>query len=223
MGRQSKKVLFIAKKLEDHQIVDLCSGGGGAILSLHQELEHKNLIPPFSIVITDKFPNTAAFDKIASPTIIPIKESVDATNVPKNLRGFRTLFSSFHHFKPNQAKLILKDAVEKNTAIGVFEMTKRSWKSFLILIIGPIQALVFTPFIRPFRWSRIFWTYIIPIVPIIYAWDGLISNMRSYTIDEMKEMTKELKSDHYKFEMGHLTSKFNVVTYLIGYPIDSIE
>ena len=42
-------------------------------------------------------------------------------NVPESLNGFRTLFSSFHHFRPEQARAILANAMEKKQAIAVFE------------------------------------------------------------------------------------------------------
>ncbi len=44
-----------------------------------------------------------------------------ALDVPESLRGMRTMFEGFHHFKPDHARKILADAVEKRTAIGLFD------------------------------------------------------------------------------------------------------
>ncbi len=218
-GPVIEKIIKAAQRSENKKIIDLCSGGGGAIIRLHKEMNDKGLIPPFTIVITDKYPNISAFEKVASNGIKPIKESIDATNVPSDLKGFRTLFTAFHHFKPETARLILKDAVDKETAIGIVEITEREWKSLLTLIIAPIAALAFTPFVRPFKWSRLFWTYVIPLIPILYTWDGIISNLRSYKLEELNQMTKSLHANNYHFEMGNIVSKFHInLTYLIGHP-----
>src|SRR2546422_6427005 len=48
-------------------------------------------------------------------------EPVDATQVPGDLHGFRTIFTAFHHFRPAQARAVVADAVAKGEGIGVFE------------------------------------------------------------------------------------------------------
>ena len=58
---------------------------------------------------------------------------MSATAVPARLSGFRTMFTSFHHFKPEQAQAILADAVRNRCGIGIFEFTYRmNW--FLLLL-----------------------------------------------------------------------------------------
>ena len=58
-------------------------------------------------MLTDKYPNLRAFEKAtaASPERIAFyPDSVDAMKVPGELHGFRTMFSSFHHFPPEEAR-----------------------------------------------------------------------------------------------------------------------
>ena len=45
---------------------------------------------------------------------------------------------------------------------------------FVALLFTPVYVWAATPFIRPFRLSRIFGTYVVPIVPITCWWDGLV-------------------------------------------------
>jgi len=70
--------------------------------------------PPVTAMLTDLYPNHEAFERVAkeNPAIDAIHEPVDATAVPERLTGLRTLFSGFHHFRPAQARLILRDAVD---------------------------------------------------------------------------------------------------------------
>src|ERR1700728_2794063 len=81
-----------------HSIVDLCSGGGGPWLDLGRRLECGG--GGLHVLMTDKFPNVAAFETARARSEFPMNfhtQSVDARDVPDELDGFRTLFSAFHH------------------------------------------------------------------------------------------------------------------------------
>ncbi len=208
------------KQTEAHQIVDLCSGGAGPWLSLYPTLQ-----PPRSIkvLLTDKFPNVRAFERansLSNGTLEFVAESVDATDVPNEMVGFRTLFASFHHFSPAQARAILSDAVEKRQGIGVFEATHRSALAVLLMFLTPLLVLIVTPFIRPFRWSRLLSTYIVPVVPFVVLFDGIVSCLRTYNPADLKALTAEFSGTQYQWEIGEQRMKRQPlpVTYLLGYP-----
>lgn len=197
------------------KIVDLCSGGGGAWVSLKKEFTG------VEITLTDLFPNQAAFRELKEHHDLDFQEnSVNALNVPKNLNGFRTMFSAFHHFRPAQAREILRDAANKNCGIGIFEATPRNVKTLLIMLLTPIFVLLLTPKIRPFRWSRIVFTYLLPVVPLVVLFDGVVSALRTYTPDELKELTAEISKDKYVWEIGEERGEKSPIPiiYLIGYP-----
>src|SRR4029077_4188304 len=100
-------------------------------------------------------------------TVDFLSESVDATNVPVDLRGVRTLFSSFHHFPPHVARQILRDAAEKGAPIGVFEFTERSVFACISMLFTPIVALLVVPFLRPFTLRRGLSCLPIPFLPLL--------------------------------------------------------
>ncbi len=52
------------------------------------------------------------------------EDLVDATKLPEEHDGFRTLFASFHHFDAGAARGILRDSVRKQQGIGVSEFTE---------------------------------------------------------------------------------------------------
>ncbi|MEM9650370.1 MAG: hypothetical protein AAF969_17995, partial [Bacteroidota bacterium] len=95
-----------------HQIVDLASGGGGGLLWLNSEL--KKSIPDLKIILTDYFPNIKAFEytQQQANNFDFVKRSIDARDVPEDLKGIRTQFLSLHHFKPTDATKILQNAVD---------------------------------------------------------------------------------------------------------------
>jgi hypothetical protein len=210
-----------------NEIVDLCSGGTGPWVHLQEQLEQAGLL--VDINLTDKYPNPESIQKWSTPSRQRIKylaEPVDATNVPTHLRGMRTLFEGFHHFKPEQAKFILQDAVKKRAAIGVFEASLKPPFDVILLLLAPLTTLAsyffMTPFIKPRTISRFFWTYLIPVVPLATCWDGVISLLRTYSLQELKELTNSFPSDDYTWEIGHASTGTPIFTfiYLVGYPVE---
>lgn len=200
-------------------IIDIGSGGGGALVGLNRELI--NRIPELKIILTDYFPNIDAFESIkrTADNIIYDTRSVDARNVPENLKGLRTLFLTFHHFKPDDAKLILQNAVTSGSSIAIFEASERGPLSILAMLFSPISVLLTTPFIRPFKVGRIFFTYIIPIVPLLVCWDGVVSSLRTYSIEEMKELANQVKGkENHHWEINRIKSNGLNLFYLIGTP-----
>jgi hypothetical protein len=208
------------EKSGTNRIIDLCSGGGGGMVKIHENLKVVN--PDAKIVLTDKYPNVAAFEKASadsSGSISFVEESVDAINVPESLNGFRTQFVSFHHFAPDKARQILENAAVSNAPIGIFEATERNVINFIAMLFTPIAVMLAVPFIRPFKWSRIFWTFIIPAIPFFTMWDGIVSVLRTYSPKELTEMTKKIRKPGYFWEIGRIKTKGSPqILYLLGYP-----
>jgi hypothetical protein len=200
-------------KSNTNQIIDLASGGGGGLLWLNKELQQE--IPELKITLTDYYPNISAFEltKSQAGNFDFLTDSIDARNVPSNLTGLRTQFLSFHHFKPEDAKQILQNAINTNSSIAVFEVQERSVQSLIAMLLSPVSVILSTPFIRPFKIGRILFTYLIPIVPLIVLWDGVVSSFRTYSVKEMNELVTSLEGTiEYDWEIG----KAKNVLYLLG-------
>ena len=208
------------------EIVDFCSGGTGPWLWLQEQFKLAGL--SVNIKLTDKYPSPDAFQRWADGSQLRIEyllEPIDALKVPPGLKGMRTFFEAFHHFKPEQAKSILLDAVEKRVAIGIFEISLKPPFEGMLLLLSPLMTLVsyllLTPFITPRTWQRFLWTYLVPLVPLVTCWDGIISFLRRYSLKELKELTEPLQLNDYAWEMGLASTGTPIFeyTYLIGYPI----
>lgn len=202
------------------QITDLCSGGGGPWAKLLPSLRAEGV--EVSVCLTDKFPNAGALARMAAmtPGVRFETESISATDVPKRLDGFYTVFTAFHHFRPADARAILASTVRNQQGIAVAEVTSRTPTALAMMLLVPMAVWLMTPAIRPIRWSRLFWTYIIPIIPAAVLFDGIISCLRTYTPNEMLAMAREVGGAEYDWEAGVEcpTGVPIPITYLIGIP-----
>ena len=207
-------------------IVDLCSGGGGPWLDLSRKLQSRKLEGDpraLQIWLTDKYPNLRAFENVRTVGENPIAfypGSVDAMKVPGELKGLRTMFTSFHHFSPEEARAILQNAVDAGEGIGIFEATRRALSTIGLMFAWVLMLFVCTPWIRPFRWSRLLWTYLLPIIPLVLLFDGVVSCLRTYRPQELRGIVEKLNAAEYQWESGEHSSAIGEVpiTYLIGYP-----
>jgi hypothetical protein len=205
----AKRMLPLLKSGED-RIVDLGSGSGGPIRLVLADLRSHGQDP--QITLTDLYPKPANSDLKVHP------QPVDARSVPASLRGIRTMFASFHHFAPTDARQILEDAFEKRTPICIFEGTSRSLPAIFAALLIPLFVLLLTPTVRPMKISQLLFTYLIPILPLLIFWDGLVSQFRTYSTQELRHMTADLQASDYTWEIGELHARGVpfAVPYLIG-------
>jgi len=201
------------------QIVDLCSGGGGPARAIYES----PLAAGFKvrIILTAKFPNTQAFSRLAAlyPDDISYRpDAIDATNVPRDLAGLRTVFNAFHHFDPQAARAVLESAVGARQPIGIYEIPERRLLVMAPFLFTPLYVALATPFIRPFRWKRLLFTYVIPLIPLTCWWDGLISAWRAYTVAELLELARDLQGYDWTAGQVEIRKRLGHVTYLEGTP-----
>ena len=225
--------LAIAQCLKDllrlsntRRIIDLCSGAGGPLEVISHILLDK-IAFPVEILLTDLFPNISAFKRIEKKTGGRIKGNFKATSafdVPRDLNGIRTFFSAFHHFKPEEARLVLLDALRKGASVAVFELGNRTLLFLLLNLIRCFfRAFFLTPMVENFTFVRFILTYVVPLAPAILMWDACVSVLRMYTPDELLNIAMSIESEGYVWKSGKLTVSGPLglpvsITYLTGYP-----
>ncbi len=218
----------IAPKLRDamrrtgtDEVVDLCSGGGGPWPTLSRTLAATG---PVRVLLTDLFPNLEAFahaERGSEDRITHVATPTDATDVPAELRGVRTMFNGFHHFPPHAARAILADAVKKQRAIAIFEGVDRRFLPLALMPLQAVMVLLLTPCIRPFRWTRLLFTYLVPLIPFVVFFDGTMSMLRIYLPDELHELIRTVPGhEDYDWDVGitPLRGMPGGITHLVGTP-----
>lgn len=198
------------------RLVDLGSGSAGPVSLVLRELRREG--HAVTVVLTDLYPRESR----PAEGVEYWPEPVDACAVPERLGGARTMFAAFHHLAPEHARGVLASAAARGEPICIFEATARSAPAIATCLLIPLCVLLLTPAIRPVKpWSMVF-TYLIPLLPAMIFWDGLVSHLRTYTPGELQAMADGLGGEGYRWEAGELRPPKSPVglPYLLGSPAE---
>ncbi len=185
--------------------LDLCSGGGGGALLMRAELATEGRAPT-QLTLTDRYPNEAAQQRVAAlgvATVQYLTEPVDALHAVPQATAIRTMFGALHHFRPADVRQILQAAVNARAPLAFVDVAASPAMRKLPVLLAPVaavpnlllllvMALLLVPLARPFRWPRLLWTYLIPAIPVLFAWDGTVSALRAYTPEELLALARTL-------------------------------
>jgi len=188
------------------EVLDLCAGAGGPAVILSHEAERLGLAPP-RFLITDLFPRVPLWmhAKQQRPDNIDfIAEPVDATRIPAALSEGRAriIVNAFHHFQPNLAAAILRDAVDSHAPIFISESFERDPRGALPLIPIGIPSLLATPLFSPRdRLAKAAWAWLTPIGLAAGSWDAIISTLRIYSEQDLRDLVAPF-GQHYEWTYG---------------------
>lgn len=208
------------------RITDLGSGGGGGALTATRALREAGLTD-VAVTLTDRYPNAAARERIRAmgdPLLDYASEPVDALSSHVGTLAIRTMFGALHHFRPEDVRRLIGAAVADGVPIALFD--SRAALRKLPVVLAPLAALpnmlmlglvtwLLLPLLRPIRLERWLLTYALPLIPLLFAWDGTISAMRSYTAAEILQLARSVPgAERYAWDAGEHGS----AVYLTGRP-----
>lgn len=202
------------------RVIDLGSGYGGPVLLLAEEICNA-VGPGTEIVLTDLKPAPQIVSCINRSGLVTYREQpVNASEPPSDEPGIWTILNAMHHLKPDQARALLKRAYDQRRPIAVFETTSKTIRGAFGACFIPFFVWLVTLRIRPISFFRLFFTYVLPVLPLLIGWDGFVSHMRTYSAVEMDRLTQDLRGDDYDWESGSLRMRFVPyrIPYLLGLP-----
>ena len=180
-------------------ILEYGSGSGDALLLLSQELQEES--QEFHFLLSDITPLPEFTQKINSqnlPHIRYIESSVNATQPGQwgDLPG--VFINSFHHFNPEQAQNILKTAILNKGEILILEYTRNTLLAMILMFFGQPVILLSLPFVVRLKDLplMVLFTYLIPLFPLMFLWDGLVSCWRTYSPKEIENLVKNVDDSH---------------------------
>src|SRR5260370_28011381 len=134
------------KKTGTHRILDMGSGAGGPWLGLLRKLRQLGVDVP--VCLSDHDANIEGLErvqKLSRGAITYHAEPVDATKVPAEMTGLRTMFQAFHHLRPEDAPAALADAAGEKQPIALFDGSRPSLRIWPPLLLMPPRGLLPTP------------------------------------------------------------------------------
>lgn len=223
LGLYDAATSTIAGLLERHQmtrLVDLCSGAGGPALRMREQLHRRHSVD-VDVLLTDLYPNRDAFALAGARSGGRVRgrlEPTDAACVPDDIVGVRTIFNGFHHFRPALARRIVEDAARKRQPFVSVELVERRPLTVATVMGTPLLALL-QALRRPRSPGRFACSVLVPIIPAAILWDGLMSCLRAYAVEELQALTAGLDDD-YAFRIEQVPTPFVPmrITMLIGEP-----
>ncbi|MEL6346384.1 MAG: hypothetical protein AAFV53_24950 [Myxococcota bacterium] len=211
-------------------IVDIGSGSGGAMPEVVDVLRKQDDLSDVTLLMTDLYPNPDAIQRFNAGTNGHLRyhqQPVDATDLAHAPPGLKTMINSFHHMRPAVARQILASASAEKQPLLIYELADNR-APFLGWCVGltfglplvTLMAMVLTPFARPLTLRRLFFTYVIPVIPPLFAWDGQASYPRMYTFEDLDELLEGLDVEGYRWEKGYARDDDGrgLGTYLLGLP-----
>lgn len=213
-ARLYEAVPALLEKIKADQIIDLASGAGNPAITATEAIRQRG----GSLVLTDKFPNAASMtglDNFANVTYLKAPVDVLQDKFPSG--DTYTFFNAFHHFTADEQLAILHKARAAGGSILVLEPLQRNLITFLkVLVSTTIGPVLLSPFISPFSWSRMLFTYLIPIGILVTLWDGLVSVLRSFSRRDYENLKMQAKLTDLNLKVGKLPSRFGNIIYLLS-------
>lgn len=179
-------------------------------------------------ILTDIHPHIPAWSKAAkkSDHLRYVKVSVDASDAPNDLfaladvprygntivpghrkKTFRLFNLAFHHFPDPLALSILRNTLETSDGFAIFELQGRDLGNLLtVCTLAPLLWMGSWYWFWG-QWEHLFWTYVIPVVPFVIVFDGLVSCLRTRRKGEIMDLIRRADGGKglvhgWRFEAG---------------------
>ena len=166
------KIDEILAVADNKKIIDLCGGSGLPAIYISKKLKKSEV----TTTLTDIYPQS-------TPTLINVNyspESIDVFDIVPDDSNLYTMYNSFHHFTEHGQKKLINRMVSNNSPFIFVEILKQGLLSLLqVFVASTVGVILLTPIIRPFKWHRILFTYILPVNVLTVLTDGIISVFKS--------------------------------------------
>ncbi len=185
-GQVADTVFQLAR---DHHLGTVIELGAGRAPVTSELAKHDQSLG-LKLVACDLVPNEDAYRNLAQrfpDRVFPIFTPVDITQHQPALQQAVLVLAGVMHHIPFELRPSVINALSRTDSVAaVFEPLRRTWLSMFMAALSffPALLLPLTFFSRAGKMRRFFWCWIVPIVPFMFAWDGVSSCLRQWTPEE---------------------------------------
>ncbi|MCU0319810.1 MAG: hypothetical protein MUE88_06985 [Flavobacteriales bacterium] len=199
------------QQVRSEELTDLGSGQGGPI----RYLAVQPALAAVHFTLTDRYPSPGTD---LPPHVRWHPEAVDALAAHVPGKGPVSLFNTFHHFTPDQQERLVRQQAHRG--VLVHEVLQPNFLVFLkILFTTTVGQVLLAPFVRPFRWERLLFTYVLPVNLITIPWDGLVSVLRTDRPAALLERVREAAGPSFEVRGGVAGPWWAPVTWVHCLPV----
>ncbi|MEM6765501.1 MAG: hypothetical protein AAF824_24730 [Bacteroidota bacterium] len=136
-------------------------------------------------------------------------------------KGLYLSVNGFHQLRQEEASSLLEQIVARGNPVAVVEGNNDSlWQVVGMTIFVPLTVLLTAPLVKPFRFGRLIFTYLIPVLPLITMIDGCMALFRLYAPSDLDELTHSIDAPSYQWRSGKMDNgRGGKIIYLLGYPL----
>lgn len=211
------------------KVVDFCSGSGGPTPYIEKHLNShraKAGRKPVAFYLSDIFPNLESWIEHSSHSanLSFIPNPVDATNPPfaaissstpgdkeaalehgyehDGCKVMRLFSLAFHHFDDEGAKRVIKSTMDTSDAVVIFELQERRIGSLVLMVLEFFLVFLMAIIWFPGDWLYLGLTYLVPVLPPLHSFDGLVSCLRTRTFEEFVELLDNVLGKKHSHEVS---------------------
>ena len=202
---QKLLVLFnhLKEKTTAREFLDLGSGAGNVI-----EYLVKNSPGDYTYFVSDLQPRWQSYQKIKQRNsgrinFVPYKvDMCEADGILKDKAV--TIITTFHELDRRQAQKVITNLMKNSKAFLIAEPVNKSAGQLLELPLILLYFWLAPFFTKPKSFSRLFFSWVWPILPLFHIHDGLVSLLRSYRKADFLRMLQNGHSSGWQWEIDHL-------------------
>lgn len=208
--------------LEHHraaEMLDLCSGSGELSADTVRRANESGRFPRCTLVMSDLYPDRPRWTTHQETSGF-VEAPLDYRSIRSDLPRTWMMLNALHHLRPEELREFLRHAADAADAVVMIDRDARNWREmFMTILVVPLAAAFITAFmVRPFRPRNLLWGLVVPVIPLVALVDGLVSNLRSYTVAELERVVEDLGAS-FTWEIGRTPGGEGVppMTYIFGF------
>ncbi len=198
----SSEVLRIARERQCRTVVEL--GAGTAPVT--QRMAALSDTDGLQFIVCDMNPDQEAYRSLASeyPSVHPCIAPIDFTYYhawePNTLLF---LSATLHHIPVSLRPSVLAALTSSGKSVAVFEPLRRNVVSVLFVFLSIVPALLVPMLLihKRGRVRRAIWCWLVPIAPLLFCWDGVVSCIRQWTESDWQRAMRNSLPDDREFHI----------------------
>ena len=194
----AKEVVEATRRLGRTEILELGAGSAPLCRELAGTLDSEGL----KLKPSDIRPHLARFAELAAcyphqvePCLVPLDYSKD---LEASETAIAVFLSTFHHLPDSARVPVLKRLTDLGLPVMVLEALRPNLGSYLYCLMAPIGGLrlPIAMLDRPGRLRRFFWCWLVPVLPLVFCWDAIVSALRQWNEAQWKAAHAALENEN---------------------------